>query len=316
MVIVILGYTGSIGANILDNLVKNNSFKLICVGRNIKKKPHINSKIKYCRWDFKSFNKSNLLFLKKANIIINCVGKMNDKTNDLEVINFDLIKKLLDYIRFSKLRIRFIHLGSVSVYGGSMNYLGRKKFIDENSKIIVDSTYSNSKFRSDLLIQNFVKKKKNKFSSYTILRITNIFGGPKKSNLIKFVLFSLNYQFWIRCFKNVKFNFINVKDLAKAVELIVLKLNVSKNKIYIVSDDCSQSKIYENYQNLHKRKIFNILISIKIINILIKTLPIPKKIMNFLFLISNRVSYSNKKIKKELGFKPKFSFHQKYKVFK
>ncbi len=241
---------------------------------------------------------------------------MNNKTNDLETINFDLIKKLLNYIKLSKLKVRFIHLGSVSVYGGSKSYFGRKKFINENSKIIINNIYSNSKFRSDLLIQNFVKKKTNKFFSYTILRITNVFGGPKKSNLIKFVLFSLNYQFWIRCFKNVKFNFINVKDLAKAVELTVLKLNVSKNKIYIVSDDCNQSKIYENYQNLHKRKIFNTLISIKIINILIDILPIPKKIMNFLFLISNRVSYSNKKIKNELGFKPKNSFYQEYKVFK
>ena len=50
--------------------------------------------------------------------------------------------------------------------------------------------YSNSKLRSDLLIQNFVKKKSNKYFSYTILRITNVFGGLKKSNLIKFVLFS------------------------------------------------------------------------------------------------------------------------------
>ena len=52
----------------------------------------------------------------------------------------------------------------------------------------------------------------------------------KKSNLIKFVLFSLYYRFWIRCFKNVKFNFINVRDLAQAVKLIILKLNISKIK--------------------------------------------------------------------------------------
>ena len=37
MVIVILGYSGFIGSNILNNLVKHNSFKLICVGKNIKK---------------------------------------------------------------------------------------------------------------------------------------------------------------------------------------------------------------------------------------------------------------------------------------
>ena len=77
MVIVILGYTGFIGSNILNNLVKHNSFKLICVEK-ILKKPHLNSKIEYYKWDFKSFNESNLFF-KKANVIINCVGKINNK---------------------------------------------------------------------------------------------------------------------------------------------------------------------------------------------------------------------------------------------
>ena len=316
MVIVILGYTGFIGSNILNNLIKHNSFKLICVGKNIKKKPHLNSKIEYYKWDFKSFNESNLFFLKKANVIINCVGKINNKMDDLENINFSLIEKLLHYIKSYQLKVRFVHLGSASVYGTSKNYLGRNKLISENSKIIINDLYSNSKLRGDLLIQNFVKKKSNKYFSYTILRITNVFGGPKKSNLIKFVLFSLYYRFWIRCFKNVKFNFINVRDLAQAVKLIILKLNISKNKIYIVSDDCDQSEIYENYQNFYKRKIFKILIPIKIIKILIYFLPFPKKIMNFFLLISNRVTYNNKKIRHEIGFKPKFSFNQNNKMFK
>ena len=69
MVIVILGYTGLIGNNILENLVKNKSFNLICVGRSIKNKPYLNSKIKYYRWDFNTFKKSKLSFLKKVDII-------------------------------------------------------------------------------------------------------------------------------------------------------------------------------------------------------------------------------------------------------
>ena len=39
MVVVILGYTGSIGGSILEKLLKSTSFKIICVGRTIKKKP-------------------------------------------------------------------------------------------------------------------------------------------------------------------------------------------------------------------------------------------------------------------------------------
>ena len=36
-------------------------------------------------------------------------------------------------------------------------------------------------------------------------------------------------------------------------------------------------------------------------------MPLPKKIINFILLTSTRVNYSNKKIKKELSFKPKFT---------
>ena len=38
MKIVILGYTGLIGNSILDQLSKNKSLDIICVGRKIKKK--------------------------------------------------------------------------------------------------------------------------------------------------------------------------------------------------------------------------------------------------------------------------------------
>ena len=75
MRIVILGYSGLIGKCILECLVKNKSLYLFCVGRNIKFKPFKNSRIKYIKWDFNSFNKSEMLFLNQAHVVINCVGK-------------------------------------------------------------------------------------------------------------------------------------------------------------------------------------------------------------------------------------------------
>ena len=313
MVIVILGYTGLIGNNILENLIKNKSFNLICVGRNIKDKPYTNSKIKYYKWDFKKFKNSNLSFLKKANIIINCVGKMDNKIHDLKNINFIFIKKLLEHINNQKLSVRLVHLGSVSVYGGGKNYFARHKLIAENSKIISNDLYSSSKLKGDVLIQNLVQKNLNKNFSYTILRISNVFGGPKKSNLFKFVLFSLKYGFWIKCFDDINFNFIHVKDVAQAVILLISRLKVSKNKTYIVSDDCKQYQVYENYEIFHKKKIIKIRVPKNIIKLLIYFLPINEKILNFFLLISTRASYSNKKIKNELNFKPKFSLHKEIK---
>lgn len=309
MKIVILGYEGYIGNSILRYLVNFSSSYLVCVGRYIKHKPYKSKKIKYYSWDFETFTKSNLLFLEKTDVIINCIGKTDNSINDLENINVSFIKKLLVYISDCKSKVRFLHLSSIAVYGESTSYFGYKKIISENSKIIANKSYSKSKLKGDLFIQDFVKINKN--FSYTILRISNVFGGFKKSNLLKFVKFSLKYCFWIKCSDKIMFNFVNVKDVAQAVFLVLLKLKVSKNKIYIVSDDCKQYKFYKNYQNFFQKKIRNIQVPFKFVKFLIYFFPLPIKLVNFISIISTRVIYSNKKIKKELNFNPRFSLIKK-----
>ncbi len=307
MKIIILGYTGLIGKNILEYLAEDKSLYLVCVARNIDNKPITNARIKYIKWDFKSFRKSDMLFLNQANIVINCVGKIINDQKSTQKINIIFIEKLLKYINTSKFKIRFIHLGSVSVYGINKYSIGHYKLISENSSTKSIDFYSKSKLEGDLLIQNNVKKNLNKCFSYTILRISNVFGGEKKSNLLKFIKLNLKYNFWVRSSKNILFNFINVKDVAQAVVLIISKLKVSKNKIYIVSDDCEQNLVYRKYEKVYKKKIKIINIPIGLIKIVVNYVPLPKKILNFFLIVSSKTSYSNKKIKKELKFKPKFS---------
>tara|TARA_E500000178_G_scaffold313770_1_gene331447 strand:+ start:2208 stop:3161 length:954 start_codon:yes stop_codon:yes gene_type:complete len=310
MRIVILGYTGLIGKSVLEYLSKDNSLYLVCVGRNIRKKPYKNTKIKYCRWDFTTFKKSNLIFLNKANVIINCVGKNINTTNNFEKLNVFFIKKLIQHIKISKTRTRLIHLSSVSVYDSNKKNISSYKVISENSRIKPNDSYSKSKLDGDIIIQKSIKKSLNKNFSYTILRISNVVSNSKNSNLFKFVLFSLKSGFWIKSYDNIMFNFIDVRDVVQAIILIISKLKISKNKIYILSDDCKQSKIYKNYQNLYKKKIIEINIPISLIKFLIYFIPLPKKVVNFMLLISNRIFYSNKKIKYELNFKANFSLHR------
>ena len=62
--------------------------------KNNKKKPYINPNIKYLKWDFTSFEKLNLLFFKKADVVINCVGKTDNNTNDIENVNVIFVKKI------------------------------------------------------------------------------------------------------------------------------------------------------------------------------------------------------------------------------
>ena len=313
MKIIILGYTGLIGHSILENLASNSSFDLVCVGRNIKDKLYQGERIKYIKWDFKTFNEKNLSFLKKTNIIINCVGKMNNDKSNLENINFIFVKKLLKHIKNYQSKVRLIHLSSVAVYGGAENYLNLSKIIEENTTTKTNNLYSKSKLKGDKLIKNTIKKNLNKDFSFTILRITNVFGQKKNSNLYRFVMFTLKSGFWIKTSNEIMYNFVNVKDVSQAVNLIISKLKVSRNKTYIVSSDFRQYELYKAYQNINKKKFINILFPISVIKFLIDFLPMPKIILNFFLIISSKVTYSNEKIRKELNFKPKFSLLKKIK---
>jgi nucleoside-diphosphate-sugar epimerase len=314
MRIVILGYTGLIGHSILENLANNSSFDLVCVGRNIKNKLYRRERIKYFKWDFITFKEKNLSFLKKANIIINCVGKTNNDKSNLENVNFIFIKKLLKHIKTYQSKVRLIHLGSVAVYGGAENYLNQSKIITENTTTNTNNLYSKSKLKGDMLIKNTIKRNLNKNLSFTILRISNVFGKKKNSNLYKFVMFTLKLGVWIKTSNEIMYNFVHVKDVSQVVNLIISKLKVSRNKTYIVSDDFRQYELYDVYQNLYKKKIINILFPISVIKFLIYFLPMPKIILNFFLIISSKVTYSNKKIRKELNFNPKSSLLKKIKL--
>ena len=307
MRIIILGYTGLIGHSILENLANNSSFDLVCVGRNIRNKLYRGERIKYFKWDFITFKEKNLSFLKKANIIINCVGKTNNNKSNLENVNFIFIRNLLKHIKTYQSKVRLIHLSSVAVYGGAENYLNQSKIITENTTTKTNNLYSKSKLKGDMLIKNTIKRNLNKNLSFTILRISNVFGKKKNSNLYRFVMFTLKLGFWIKTSNEIMYNFIHVKDVSQVVNLIISKLKVSKNKIYIVSDDFKQYKLNDVYRKIYKKKIINILFPISVIRFLIYFLPVPKIILNFFLIISSKVTYSNKKIRKELNFNPKFS---------
>jgi len=313
MRIIILGYTGLIGSSILENLANNSSFDLVCVGRNIKNKLYRGERIKYFKWDFITFKEKKLPFLKKGNIIINCVGKTNNNKSNLEYVNFIFIKNLLKHIKTYQSKVRLIHLSSVAVYGGAENYLNQSKIIKENTTLKTNNLYSKSKLKGDMLIKNTIKGNLSKNLSFTILRISNVFGGKKNSNLYRFVMFTLKLGFWIKTSNEIMYNFVHVKDVSQVVNLIISKLKVSKNKTYIVSDDFKQYQLYDVYQKLYKKKIINILFPISIIKFLIYFIPVPKIILNFFLIISSKVTYSNKKIIKELNFNPKFSLLKKIK---
>jgi nucleoside-diphosphate-sugar epimerase len=149
MNIILLGYNGLIGSHILESLdqqlAKSYNFKIICVGRKIRNKPFISRKIRYVKWNFLNFSKSKLSFLKKKNIIINCIGKNYSNSKKLKEINLIFIQKLVNYLQDNKISAHLIHLSSVSVYEVEKINSYTVKNITENSITNSKDYYSKRK---------------------------------------------------------------------------------------------------------------------------------------------------------------------------
>ena len=64
-----------------------------------------------------------------------------------------------------------------------------------------------------------------------------------------------------------------------------------------------------------KKKIIKAFFPITLVKFIFYFLPLSEKIINFILVISSRVSYSNEKIKKELNFKPRFSILKNTNLF-
>jgi nucleoside-diphosphate-sugar epimerase len=312
MNIILFGYSGLIGSYILKDLakqIKKKNFKIICVSRTIKYKPFINKKIKYVKWDFLNFSKSRLFFFEKKNIVINCIGKNYGNSKNLKDINQVFVKRLSDYIQINKIITHLIHLGSVSVYSVTKKNYNVCKNITENSKIRFNNFYSKSKFEADMIIKD--TQKNNKYFFYTILRITNVFTYLKNSNTFLFIRFLLKKGIWFKYSNNTRYHFIHAKDVASAVSLCAFNPKISRNKIYIVSDDNNQSELHEIYAKNYKINLLIIPISLRLIKFITKYFFLPKKIQNLFFTISSEINYDNRKIKKELDFKTTNSLKQK-----
>lgn len=314
MNIILLGYNGLIGSYILKDLVKQieklPSLKITCVGRSINNQPFKIREIKYEKWDFLNFSELNFFF-EKENIIINCIGKNQTNLKNLRETNIIFVEKLLSYLNENKLSTHLIHLGSVSVYDTEKKDIGSVKKIEENSKIKFSDFYSNSKLEADNTILNHQKLNEDKFS-YTILRIANVISCSKKSSAYRLIEFLLKKGFWLKFSVSTNYHFIHVKDVAAAVSLCILHLKISRNKIYIVSDDNNQFNLHKIYSNKYNVKLYIIPIPAMLVKLIIKYFFLPKKILNFFLTISSEINYNNEKIKKELNFKTNYSLRDKF----
>ena len=130
-----------------------------------------------------------------------------------------------------------------------------------------------------------------------------------KNKLILVLL--LKKGIWLKCSKDTRYHFVHAKDVASAVSLCAFNLKISRNKIYIVSDDINQSQLHEIYAKKYNLNLSIIPISLRIASFITKFFFLSKKIQNLFFTISSEINYDSSEIKKELNFKTLYSLRDK-----
>jgi len=257
MNIVILGYTGFIGNNLVDYYSKKKQINLFLIYRN-NKKIYKNTKQKKYIY-LKSRELKKLLKKEKIDILIYCISKVYSKFDTYSSYlktNVIFLKNFLKYLNKKNLR-NFIYLSTINVYG--------KKIIDANESLKPNpiDDYSKTKYIAEELIKKNLKKKKINF---LILRLPLIYGkiGLKGSlkianNIIKKIPFVVSIRF------GNKKSMLGSKNLADFILFVNKKKKYFSNlhcKIFNIKDEDNYSTedIFIFFSKIYKKKIFHITI--------------------------------------------------------
>ena len=312
MRIFILGGKGFIGSSILSELSKLNDVKIFCSTR---QSDFIDSS--GAIWiNIDVFRDRNSLkeMIDNADVIINCIGEVVDK-GLMEEINFGLVKNIVDILSArNSSNTRLIQISSVGCYGAITRFKNTRYIVDEDEVERPVGMYEETKTKADDYIRSHLSDV-NLSSSYTILRPTNVFGTEMKSNAIRtLALMVKKGRFFYISDKSAISTYVHAKDVAQSVRLVIENLSLTRNEIYIISDDCEQNKLIDNMAlslGVNSPRIvvpfFIVRTAIKTAGKLFQNFPLSESKVNSL---TSKVSFSNVKIK-QLGFMPRSSIYNK-----
>ena len=303
MKICILGASGFIGSNLVYFL-NNKGYEIKILTRYENLKFNKLNNIEKVLLDITD-NKINIYkIIKDCQILINCVGEINDNKN-MEFLNTKLVTKIIKSINSSSLKkkIHFIQISSCSVY--KQNYFYKDTYININEEYEKFSTdlYGNSKLKADLEI---IKESNNGKYNYTIIRPSSVISkNMKNQTLIKLIkLIRLKKFSYINNNKSIA-SYIHIDDLNNGILKIIVN-NKSKNKIYNISSNCT-------YGELANYIIKEINISYKIFTfksqLTIKIYSLLRTLLKKCFIklpnienLTNKNKVNSQKIIKELNF--------------
>lgn len=292
MRITVTGGAGYIGYHIVKRLLNNKRVTQVVVldsflyDQNSLKEFKKNQKLIIQKGDV-----TNIIDLVKAikntDVIISLAAIVGDPASNLDEdqtisTNYHATKLLVDLCNYYKVK-QLIFASSCSVYGSSSNIL------NENSSLKPQSLYAKTRMMSEIVI----KKEASKSLKWTILRFATVFGWSKRMR------FDLVMNFLTAQAKNSGIitltnpeawrPLIHVEDIARFVtNIIIYNRKKAQNQVFNVGGDSLNIQI--------KDLSFYIGSYFKKLKIRNKTGQSS---------ISYRVSF--KKIKKFLGFTPKFT---------
>ena len=242
-----------------------------------------------------NFSSKEILIIKKADVIINCIGESSNK-NKMDEINVNILKKIALKIKNLKKKT-FIHISTCGIYGSPMNTLVSEKYLPSPK-----TKYSKTKLKGENVLQNYLSTNVN----LIILRPSQIIGLKMRNTSLKKLhsYVGRNFFFFVNNHYSI-FSYIIEKDLAIIIDRLIKK-NFKTRKIYNVSNHITYKNLVRIIQKSLKQDSYFFSINPNIIRLmififekLIRT-KIPINIMALNSLIT-KTRFRSVKIKKDIN---------------
>ena len=240
MNILVLGYTGYIGSEIYQKLIKNNFSVNGLAKKNVfKSKYHINL-------SFLKKKKNLIQIVKKYDVIINCFGEIKNE-NLMTKTHIWEHKRIVNIIslyakKLSK-EIHWIQISTLGVYGFDGFGPTNQKIYDKTSTNPL-SIYEKTK----LVSEKILKDCSNKYFKNTILRVGTVISNVSKKNTFDRMIQLLNKKICIFIEnKETIFNIIYLEDLSNIISKCINNHKVL-GKTYVVAINISIKKLISHYE--------------------------------------------------------------------
>lgn len=315
MVVCITGATGFIGGRLAQQHLK--------LGNEVRYLTRTDSKLiigaKAFIGDVNSTADQLMPFLNNADIIYHCAGELKNEAS-MHSTHVQGTVNLLNMIEKSRFQnqsdFHWIQLSSCGAYGQSSAPPFIARYVDENTQDNPSGEYECTKTEADNLIIAFAKK--HDWFKYTIIRPTNVFGIGMSSTAIMRIAQTIKKRFFFYVGnKDSIANFVHVDDVVKTMILSANQSN-AYNQTFIVSNDCKFSDVVDAIAEIllvpKPRWVANEFLLRKLVNLVGKWVKLPISSAQ-IDVMMRQTQYSNKKIRKALGWSPSDSVQVQLKQY-